>query len=298
MSSNYAPAAAASNGAQVAAEPVAAAEPDAIGQAAAAGGPGSAGQSQTASGPGSAGQSQTASGPGSAGQSQTASGPGSVSQSQAAGAAVPPRKAVVAVIGPLGAGKSTAARLLVELGGWLIDGDALGHEALRQPDIREAVRRRWGPAVLLPDGEVNRRALAQIVFARPEERHYLESLVFPYIVRRMREELARGQGDPQTTFIVIDAAILLEAGWQEPVDRIVYVDAPAELRRARLTARSGWSEQDIAAREAAQWPPERKKAYADAVVLNTGDPQQLRRDLEHLLAAWGIPLRPGGACSP
>lgn len=198
------------------------------------------------------------------------------------------RKAVLALIGPLGAGKSTAARCLARRGGRVIDGDALGHEALRQPEIREAVVRRWGTHLIRPDGSIDRRALAAIVFADPAERNALEQLVFPYIGKRLREEIACAQADPHCCFVVVDAAVLLEAGWDGPVDRLIYVEAPAPLRRQRLRQRSGWSEAEIAAREAAQWPAERKQAAAHAVLQNSGEESQLQQQVDDLLQRWGL----------
>ncbi|MEJ5277567.1 MAG: dephospho-CoA kinase, partial [Thermogemmata sp.] len=104
----------------------------------------------------------------------------------------PPRgethKPILALVGPLGAGKSTAAECFARRGGAIIDGDALGHEALRQPAIRAAVIQRWGPGLVRPDGSLDRRALGRIVFADPAQRNALEQLVFPYIERRLREQ--------------------------------------------------------------------------------------------------------------
>jgi dephospho-CoA kinase len=198
------------------------------------------------------------------------------------------RKPILALVGPLGAGKSTAAECFARRGGAIIDGDALGHEALRQPAIRAAVIQRWGPGLVRPDGSLDRRALGRIVFADPAQRNALEQLVFPYIERRLREQIEQAQQDPRFRFVVVDAAVLLEAGWNQGVDRIVYVDAPASLRQARLIQRSGWTPAEIAGREAAQWPPERKRTAAHAILANQGDPQDLQRQVDRLLQTWGL----------
>ncbi len=86
--------------------------------------------------------------------------------------------------------------------------------------------------------------------------------------RRSRE----GKTNPAAKFVVLDAAVMLEAGWNNEVDRIVYVDAPRELRLSRLATRSGWTDTDLTAREAAQWPDDVKKARADAVIVNDRRP--------------------------
>ena len=204
-------------------------------------------------------------------------------------------KPVIGLIGGIGAGKSTAARLFAACGGKVIDADALGHEALRQPAIIERVVRRWGEGVRKPDGSLDRRAIGRIVFANAAERNALEALVFPYIEERSRAEIARGQADPAVRFIVVDAAVLLEAGWNKEADRVVYVDAPREERLARLASRSGWTAEDLAAREAAQWPEEVKKSRTDAVIRNDAGLDRMQRQVEHLLEAWG--LLPGNSAS-
>lgn len=198
------------------------------------------------------------------------------------------RKPVIALVGALGAGKSTAARCLARWGGRVIDGDALGHEALQQPEIRAAVVQHFGPAIVRPDGSIDRRALGRIVFAEPAQRYALERLVFPYIERRLREEIDQAQHDPASRFVVVDAAVLLEAGWQNEVDRIVYVEAPPAVRHARLQQRSGWTPEEIAAREASQWPAARKRAVAHAVLTNTGDPAELQRQVDLLVQHWHL----------
>jgi dephospho-CoA kinase len=195
-------------------------------------------------------------------------------------------KPVVGLIGAIGAGKSTAARCFAARGGFVIDADALGHEALRQPEVVAALVARWGEGVRKPDGSLDRRAIGRIVFANPVERSALETLVFPYIGKRSVEEIARGVADPNSRFVVLDAAVLLEAGWNNNVDRIVYIDAPRELRLERLAARSGWTDADLTAREAAQWPVEEKIRRSDVVLINDATPAELQKHVDSLLREW------------
>jgi dephospho-CoA kinase len=197
-------------------------------------------------------------------------------------------KPVIGLIGGIGAGKSSAARCFAARGGWVIDGDAIGHEVLRQPAIVARLVERWGPGVQKPDGSLDRREIGRIVFTSPSEREALEELVFPEIGQRCREEIQRGFADASTRFVVLDAAVMLEAGWNNAVDRIVYVDAPREVRLARLTSRSGWMAEDLAAREAAQWPEEVKQSRSDAVILNNADLATLQSQVDQLLRDWGL----------
>lgn len=197
-------------------------------------------------------------------------------------------KPVIAIVGSIGAGKSTAAKMLAECGGAWIVADALGHEALVQPDIVQRVVAKWGPSVLTNDGSVDRRALAKIVFHDANERKSLENMVYPYIGQRVREELAKAENDAKFRFVVLDAAVLLEAGWTEIYDHLLFVDAPRTVRYERLAIRSSWSESELAGREAAQMPLDEKRQRADAIVINDGTPIALRKQLVDCLERWNI----------
>ena len=197
-------------------------------------------------------------------------------------------KPVIGLIGAIGAGKSTAARCFAARGGVVVDGDVLGHEALRQPDVASKVVERWGERVRKPDGSLDRRAIGRIVFADSAERIALEELVFPYIGKRCRDEVVLGLADPKARFVVLDAAVMLEAGWNNETDWIVYVDAPRPVRLARLAHRSGWNDSDLAARESAQWPEDVKRSRADEVIVNNSDQESLQKEVDRLLKQWEL----------
>jgi len=201
-------------------------------------------------------------------------------------------KPVIGLVGGIGAGKSTAARLLASCGGAVVDADALGHDALEQPDVRQSVLRQWGERanLLRPDGRIDRRILGRIVFENSADRRALEATVFPYIRVRAEAALAAAQAEPTARFVVLDAAVMLEAGWDGVCDKVVYVDAPRHQRLARVAARSGWTDAELTAREAAQWPAARKMSAADAVVVNDAGPEELGRQLDKLFGRWGIPV--------
>ena len=208
---------------------------------------------------------------------------------------------VVGVVGGIGSGKSQVTRLLAEAGALVISGDALGHEALRQPEIRDRIVRRWGKELLDEGGDIQRRKLGGIVFADPSELRALEEMVHPWIKRRIREEIeaARGAGilpaaalagkmpAPPAPLIVLDAAIMLEAGWGDACDVILFVEVPRDVRLKRISLQRGWTEKEVAAREEAQWPLADKRSRADIVLENSGSPDDLRRQVEALLARWG-----------
>jgi dephospho-CoA kinase len=193
-------------------------------------------------------------------------------------------KPIIGLVGGIGAGKSLAAALFAERGARVIDADALGHEALRQPAIMKLVVDRWGPGILGADGQVNRREIAARVFADSAERRALEAIVFPWIDRRIREEMRAAETDPKIRLIVLDAAIMLETGWDQSCDFILFVDAPREQRMERLAERRGWNAAELANREQAQLSVADKRSRADSVLLNDGTPEDLARQVDQWFA--------------
>lgn len=198
-------------------------------------------------------------------------------------------KPVIGLIGGIGSGKSRVAAELKRYGGCMISGDHLGHEALLQPEIRDQVVRRWGIAILTAAGIIDRRRLGEKVFADPAELRKLERLVFPWIERRVREEIARAAADPQVRFVVLDAAVLLEAGWNNVCDWIVYVHAPRTVRLQRLADQRGWEIKEVEARERAQMSLTDKVSRADFVVDNSGATDHLVQQIVNLLRQWRLP---------
>lgn len=195
---------------------------------------------------------------------------------------------VVGILGGIGSGKSEVARLFQEYGAAVVSGDALGHEALKQPELKARIVERWGPGILDEHGEIQRRKLGGIVFAKEKERTALEEIVHPWIKRRLAEELAALKARPDVPLIVADAAIMAEAGWDALCDELIFIDVPREVRLERIRQQRGWTEKEVEAREAAQLPLTEKARRANTVVHNTGSPEDLRRQIEILLARWGV----------
>ncbi len=202
----------------------------------------------------------------------------------------PTPKPILGVIGGIGSGKSFVAGLLAERGGWEISADQLGHEALLQDHVKRALVARWGSRILKPTGDIDRRALGAIVFANDGERKALEAVVFPYIDERIHAEIAKANASPDVAFTILDAAILLETGWDKACDKIVFVDTPRAERLKRLQSQRGWSEAELDRREAAQMPLDEKRRRADAVLDNAGSPSSLEAEIDVLLRGWGIVL--------
>jgi len=201
---------------------------------------------------------------------------------------LPSSKPVLGLIGAIGAGKTTAAAAFALRGGFVVDCDKLGHLALDLPNVRQQLVTRWGERVLIPADGVNRRVIAGIVFGEPTERRALEAIVFPIIGDMTRTEMTKAQADPNARFILLDAATLLEADWGKMCDKIVYIDAPRDVRLQRLAARSGWTSADLAAREAAQLPAAEKQRHAHAIITNADSPDCLQLEVDRVLQKWDL----------
>jgi len=197
-------------------------------------------------------------------------------------------KLVVGLIGGIGSGKSRVAEAFVRRGARVVSGDEAGHEALRQPEVIAWAEQRWGRSVLDEHGNVLRPKVAGIVFQNPEELKALESVVFPLIRARLEEQLDAGASDPGVRLLVLDAAVLLEAGWNELCDRIVYVHAPRDVRLQRLARQRGWTEKEVAARQGAQLPLAEKASRADDAVDNSGPPEQTDQQVDALWRRWNL----------
>jgi dephospho-CoA kinase len=190
----------------------------------------------------------------------------------------------IGLVGGVGSGKSLVASEFARLGAVVWDGDVAGHAVLDLPEVRGPILERWGPAVLNPYGDVDRRALARVVFAPPpeglRELEALERLTHPRIEALLRERLAALR-ESGTRVVVLDAAVLLKAGWDGFCDTIIFVEAPRETREARCRQR-GWSAEEFRLREAAQEPLEVKRARAHATIDNSDSPASTRSQVQRL----------------
>jgi dephospho-CoA kinase len=197
-------------------------------------------------------------------------------------------KPVIGLIGGIGSGKSRVAAEFARRGAVIIAGDQLGHEALRQPAVKEQLVGRWGKEVLDDRGEIDRRKVAGIVFADRAELRALEGMTFPWIERGIEQGARRAREDPAVALVVLDAAVLLEAGWNRYCDRLVYVHAPRTQRLARVAAQRGWTAKEVDARASAQMTLTDKVSRADDVIDNARSPAETARQVDDLLRRWGV----------
>ncbi|WP_116113875.1 dephospho-CoA kinase [Austwickia chelonae] len=193
----------------------------------------------------------------------------------------------VGLTGGIGSGKSTVARRLAQHGAVVIDADALAREVVAPgtPGL-EKVRLRFGDDVVGPRGELDRRALASIVFDDEKARVDLESITHPLVAARSAELLAQAG---EQSIVVHDVPLLVENHLGPDYHLVVVVEASAEVRVQRLTGQRGMPEADAVARMAHQAGDEQRTACADAVLSNDGTLEQLESMVDRL---WAERLAP------
>lgn len=193
---------------------------------------------------------------------------------------------VLGIVGGIGSGKSYVSSLFAKLGAHIIDADRIGHEVLTRPAIIKAIHDTWGNAVfdsqlstLNPQpgshnsqlsSQLSRKKLGAIVFADPIEKAKLEALVHPLIRGEIERQIHEASSNPAIKLVILDAAIMLETGWNDACQAVIFVEASESVRLQRV-ARRGWDSAELQKREASQWPLEKKKSHCQHIIPNEGD---------------------------
>ena len=200
---------------------------------------------------------------------------------------VHPSKPVLGLTGAPGSGKSTVAYLLAQRGGGVIDADALARAAFDELPVRNRLREIFGPSVFSDDGSPNRAAIAQRVFADAVTRQRLEAVIHPRVAAGRAELHTRFAADPAVKFLVEDCPLLIETGLHDACNKVLLIDTPRDVRLARLAESRGWTDAQLAAREASQLPLDTRRQHAHHVLSNQGSPDILVQTIEALLREWG-----------
>lgn len=194
----------------------------------------------------------------------------------------------VGLTGGIGSGKSTVARILVELGAVVVDADAIARDVVAPGTPGLAAVGRAFPGVV-DDGALDRAALAVAVFADPAARATLEAITHPLVFAETRRRVAAAGQD---AIVVHDVPLIVEAHLGDRYDVVVVVGASADVRRARLRRSRGMSDEQVAERMAAQATDAERRAVADHWIANEGTEADLRVAVERL---WRDVLVPANA---
>jgi dephospho-CoA kinase len=190
---------------------------------------------------------------------------------------------VLVVTGNVGSGKSTAGKILEELGGYRIDSDGVAHWVIsREGPAYASVVERFGKEILLEDGSIDRRALGKIVFSDPEKKKVLEELTHPWVLQKIQEELmkAKEKGVP---FVVLEIPLFFEGGLDRYFPYSLLLTAKEEIRKERILKRDKLSLEEVTHRLRSQMKEEEKIPRARYWIRNEGTVEELRKNIEDVL---------------
>ncbi len=189
---------------------------------------------------------------------------------------------VIGLTGSIGTGKSEAARQLEALGASIISADQVGHEAYTpNTEAWEQVVAAFGDDILQDDGEIDRRKLGAVVFSDPGQLEKLNQIMHPRMARMVADKIEelRDQG---VEVVVVEAALLFEAGWDSLVEEVWVTDSTEQVVIERLKQRNGMSEEEARKRISSQMGRTERLERSDYVIENSGDMPTLGNTIKEL----------------
>ena len=185
----------------------------------------------------------------------------------------------VALTGGIGSGKTAVTDYLSSLGVVILDADQFAHEVTaRGEEAVDEIAKILGPAVLGPEGDLDRAAVRKLVFADPEKRAALEAIVHPRVRQKMNEAAKRAN----TPYVIFSIPLLIETGQAENFDHVVVVETPRELRAKRVLERSGLDQDAFSAIDDAQASDAARRRAASDIIRNDGSLQSLHAQVDAL----------------
>ena len=189
---------------------------------------------------------------------------------------------VIGLIGGIGSGKSSVSSILNSLGVDVIDADKVGHEAYTpNSEGWRKVISAFGQDIVGPENEIDRKKLGSIVFSDPSEMEKLNKLMHP-IIHNLVEEKIKNLADQGINVVVLEAAILIEANWQDLTDEIWLAKANREVVIERVQLRNNFSREEIIKRIESQMSNNDREKHADIVIDNDGTIKQLEETVKTL----------------
>ena len=185
---------------------------------------------------------------------------------------------VIGLTGGIATGKSSVSALLKKAGAVIIDADRIARQVVKKglPAYREIVAS-FGEAILLPDGEINRSALGDIIFNDPRKKQLLNRIVHPYVRKEQNRQLKHIEKNDPDAIVILDIPLLIETQTYMDLSELIVVYAPEHIQIARLMQRDGISKTDALARVRSQMPIEEKKGKATIVIDNSGTRENTRK---------------------
>lgn len=185
---------------------------------------------------------------------------------------------VIGLTGGIATGKSTVSEILENAGAVIVDADRIAREAVRKglPAHREIVAH-FGKAILLPDGEINRNALGDIIFNTPDKKQLLNKIVHPHVRKETHRQLQQIESTDPNAIVILDIPLLFEAEMDRDLSEVIVVYAPEHVQIKRLMKRDRLTQTAARARICSQMPIEEKKRRATIVIDNSGTRKNTRK---------------------
>ncbi|MGD1986209.1 MAG: dephospho-CoA kinase [Desulfobacterales bacterium] len=185
---------------------------------------------------------------------------------------------VIGLTGGIATGKSAVSAILSEAGAFIIDADRIARAVVKKglPAYREIVAQ-FGIEVLLPDGEINRNMLGDIIFNDHQKKQLLNSIVHPHVNQEVNRQIKKIQKTHPKSIVILDIPLLFEAAMHTDLSDVIVVYAPEHIQIKRLVQRDHLSEADALARVQSQMPIEEKKKRATFVIDNSGPIENTRK---------------------
>ncbi len=188
----------------------------------------------------------------------------------------------IGVTGGIGSGKAEVAKIMASLGAAVVFADQVSRRIYEPGDAgHQAVVDTFGEQILDEDERIDRAALAAIVFGDDAERERLEQAVWPVMAKVVERDFAAA-GENGAEVVVLEAAVLFEAGWEGLVDEVWTVTTSEDVAVERVRRRDGLTEEQVRARMAAQLSAADKASKADRVIVNDGTLEELEESVERL----------------
>lgn len=185
---------------------------------------------------------------------------------------------IAGLTGGIASGKSTIARFFSEVGAQVVDADKIAREVVKPgtPGY-DAVVAFFGRTILLPDGDIDRKRLGEIIFNDPDKKASLDAIVHPLVFERSAEMIAQIAAETPDAVVIMDVPLLIEANMGRDFEEMIVVYVPETIQLERLMNRDGIDEQAAMARIRSQMPIEEKRRRATVVIDNSGTLFESRR---------------------
>jgi len=189
------------------------------------------------------------------------------------------KKPVIGILGGICAGKSTVANEFAKLGCKVIDADKIAHELLEENAVRDKIVRLFGQTILGQENKIDHKKLAEIAFSNEQKLLLLNGIIHPFVLDRTEELIEQYQRENNVPAIVLDMPLLVEVGWQNHCEHLIFVDCDKKIRQERAKKMGIFEENQIKIRENFQISLDNKRALADNKIDNNSGLSALVRQV-------------------